>query len=48
MPVVEAYYERCLALPMFPSLTEEEQDYVIKKIKEYYLNNDKSNSKVSV
>ena len=29
----EKYYEQCLSLPMFPSLSNEEQDYVIEKIK---------------
>ena len=36
-PVAEKYYSRCLSLPMFPTLTDEEQEYVIKKI-EYYFN----------
>lgn len=36
MPVAEEYYKRCLALPMFPSLTDEEQDWVIAKVKEYF------------
>lgn len=35
MPVAEEYYKGCLALPMFPSLTDEEQDWVIDKVKEY-------------
>lgn len=35
LPVVEDYYEHCLSLPMFPTLTDEEQDYVIAKVKEY-------------
>ena len=30
-PVVESYYNRCLSLPMYPSLTDEEQEYVIEK-----------------
>jgi len=34
LPVVEKYYSQCLSLPMFPTLTEEEQDFVIEKIKE--------------
>lgn len=34
LPVVEKYYEQCLSLPMFPTLTEKEQDYVIEKVKE--------------
>ena len=32
LPVAEKYYSRCLSLPMFPTLTDEEQEYVIKKI----------------
>ena len=36
MPVAEDYYTKCLALPMFPTLTEEEQDWVITKVKEYF------------
>ena len=32
MPNAEKYYERCLSLPMYPSLTEQEQDYVIDKV----------------
>ena len=35
LPVVEDYYRHCLSLPMFPTLTDEEQDYVIEKVKEY-------------
>lgn len=35
MPVAENYYSKCLALPMFPSLTDEEQDWVIEKVKEF-------------
>lgn len=35
MPVAEEYYSRCLALPMYPTLTEEEQDWVIEKVKEF-------------
>jgi UDP-4-amino-4,6-dideoxy-N-acetyl-beta-L-altrosamine transaminase len=29
-PIAEAYYERCLSLPMYPALTNEQQDYVIE------------------
>lgn len=39
-PVTEAYYERCLSLPMYPGLTNKEQDYVITSIKEFYQSND--------
>lgn len=35
MPVAEDYYSKCLSLPMFPSLTDEEQDWVIEKVKEF-------------
>ena len=31
-PLAEAYYEECLSLPMFPTLSVEEQDFVIKTI----------------
>lgn len=36
LPEAEAYYKECLSLPMFPTLTNEEQDFVISKIKEFY------------
>ena len=36
-PLSEKYYEQCLSLPMFPSMTEEEQEYVIEKINTYIL-----------
>ena len=36
MPVAEDYYSKCLALPMFPTLTNEEQDWIITKVKEYF------------
>ena len=36
LPVAEKYYSRCLSLPMFPTLTDEEQEYVIKKIEDYF------------
>lgn len=34
-PIVEEYYRHCLALPMFPSLTDEEQQFVISKVLEF-------------
>ena len=37
-PKAEQYYEECISLPMFHSLTDEEQDYVIEKIKYFYNN----------
>ncbi len=32
MPNAEAYYEKCISLPMYPSLTDEEQQYVIEQV----------------
>jgi len=37
MPIAEKYYKGCLSLPMYPTLTMEEQDYVIQTIQEYFL-----------
>ena len=31
----ENYYQNCLSLPMYPTLTKMEQDLVILKIKEF-------------
>ncbi|MCT4698883.1 UDP-4-amino-4,6-dideoxy-N-acetyl-beta-L-altrosamine transaminase [Tenacibaculum haliotis] len=31
----ENYYSKCISLPMFPSLTEEEQQFVINKVLEF-------------
>lgn len=36
MPNSEKYYKHCISLPMYPTLTDDEQDYVIDKIKSYY------------
>ena len=36
MPHAENYYKHCLSLPMFPTLTDEEQAYVIDKIDAFY------------
>jgi UDP-4-amino-4,6-dideoxy-N-acetyl-beta-L-altrosamine transaminase len=36
MPVAEKYYRHCLSLPIYPTLTEEEQAFVIKTIEEFY------------
>lgn len=35
-PISEEYYDNCLSLPMYPSLTEQEQEYVIEQIKKFY------------
>jgi UDP-4-amino-4,6-dideoxy-N-acetyl-beta-L-altrosamine transaminase len=34
-PLSEKYYKRCISLPMYPTLTKEEQGYVIKKTLEF-------------
>lgn len=36
LPNAETYYSRCLSLPMFPSLSDEDLDFVIDKIFEFY------------
>ncbi|GET24198.1 UDP-4-amino-4,6-dideoxy-N-acetyl-beta-L-altrosamine transaminase [Prolixibacter sp. NT017] len=36
LPAAERYYNRCISLPMYPTLTDEEQQYVIQKINECY------------
>lgn len=35
-PQAELYYSECLSLPMYPTLTETEQDYVIQTIYRFY------------
>ncbi|WP_179009413.1 UDP-4-amino-4,6-dideoxy-N-acetyl-beta-L-altrosamine transaminase [Winogradskyella forsetii] len=35
-PHSENYYKRCISLPMYPTLTDVEQDYVIKEINLFY------------
>ena len=35
-PVAEAYYDECISLPMFPTLTDDEQDYVINKTLSFF------------
>lgn len=36
LPVAEAFYQQCLSIPIYPSLTDDEQDYVIQKISEFF------------
>jgi UDP-4-amino-4,6-dideoxy-N-acetyl-beta-L-altrosamine transaminase len=38
MPNAENYYKHCISLPMFPTLTNEEQEFVINKIEDFYKN----------
>jgi UDP-4-amino-4,6-dideoxy-N-acetyl-beta-L-altrosamine transaminase len=35
-PEVEHYYSRTISIPMFPSLREDEQEYVIQKVRSFY------------
>ena len=36
-PYSENYYQQCLSLPMYPTLSNEEQDFVIKAVTEFYV-----------
>lgn len=36
LPNAEKYYSSCLSLPMYPTLSDEEQAFVIKSIDEFY------------
>jgi hypothetical protein len=36
MPNAENYYNHCISLPMYPTLTKEEQEFVIASIREFY------------
>ena len=38
MPNAEKYYQECLSLPMYPSMSDEEQLYVIDTILQFYTN----------
>ncbi len=35
MPAAESYYNKCLSIPLYPTLKEREQDLIINLIKEY-------------
>ncbi len=35
LPVAEDFYRQCLSIPMYPTLTEDEQEYVIQKILQF-------------
>ncbi len=35
-PNAEWYYERCLSLPIYPTLSRSEQDYIITKLKSFF------------
>lgn len=36
LPISEHYYNKCLSIPIYPTLTDEEQDFVIDKILSFY------------
>lgn len=36
MPQAENYYKHCISLPMYPTLTDEEQQFIVSTIKEFY------------
>lgn len=36
-PLSEMYYKHCISLPMYPTLTDEEQNYVIDLINRFYV-----------
>lgn len=35
-PHAEAYYTECLSLPLYPTLTDEDQDYVVACVREFH------------
>jgi hypothetical protein len=36
MPQAESYYAKCISLPMYPTLTTVEQEFVIQQVKAFY------------
>lgn len=42
MPNAEKYYKHCISLPMFPTLTAQEQSFVVEKTMSYYAERNKS------
>lgn len=38
LSTAESYYDRCLSLPMFPSLSDTELEYIIHTIREFFSN----------
>jgi dTDP-4-amino-4,6-dideoxygalactose transaminase len=36
LPSAENYYKHCLSIPMYPSLTDQQQQYVIEKILDFF------------
>ena len=38
LPLAESYYTRCMSLPMFPTLSDDDFKFVIEKIETFYSN----------
>jgi len=38
LPLAESYYSRCMSLPMFPTLSDDDFKFVIEKIETFYSN----------
>ena len=36
LPFAEQYYRQCLSLPMYPTLSDDEQEFVIASIRDYF------------
>ena len=36
LPSAENYYNNCITIPMYPTLSEDEQNFVIKTINDFY------------
>jgi dTDP-4-amino-4,6-dideoxygalactose transaminase len=36
LPIAENYYKHCISLPMYPTLKDDEIDFVIQKVVNYY------------
>lgn len=36
MPYAESYYKKCMSIPMYPTLSDDEQGYIIQSIEEFY------------
>lgn len=45
LPNAENYYKRCISLPIYPSLSELDQEFVINKIKDYFSSETKTTLK---
>ena len=39
LPFAEAYYKKCISLPMYPTLTDEEISFVVNVVSEFHYEN---------